>query len=469
MPPIARQTNDDGPPQIHGPRVVGATPARPFLFQIPATGAGPLVYRAQGLPPGLSLNAQSGVIGGAVKYASLSLVKLEVSGPRGAASRNLTIVAGQHQLAQTPPMGWNSWNAHGCGVTGARVRAAADELVQTGLSRRGYAFVNVDDCWQGQRDARGQIQSNAKFGDIGALAAYVHARGLKFGIYSAPSPLTCAGFAGSYGHEFEDAQTYARWGVDYLKYDYCSYDQVAQTVGRARYAAPFARMRQALDVSGRDIVYSISEYGKSAPWQWAGYAPVEANLWRTSRDVKGNYGSVARTGFSADALGWSRPGAWNDPDMLYLHPLSPPAQMTQMTLWSLRGAPLLIGSDLSQLSPWTLDLLSNSEVIEVDQDPLGASARRVSRSEQSEVWARRLWDGTLAVGLFNRGKAPARVAVSWHDLGITGAQRVRDLWRQTDLGEMDEFAARVEGQGAVLVKVGAPKAGDYVPLWWRGG
>ena len=468
LPAIAHQTND-GSPQIHGPRVVGATPARPFLLLIPATGTGPLLYSARGLPAGLSLDAQTGVISGAVKTASLSLAKLHVSGPLGTATRNLTIIAGRHQLAQTPPMGWNSWNAYGCGVTGEKVRAAADDLVKSGLARRGYALVNVDDCWQGARDESGQITANSKFGDMKALGDFIHARGLKFGIYSAPSPQTCAGFVGSYGHEFDDAKTYGRWGVDYLKYDYCGYDSVAREVGRERYLAPFARMRTALDVAGRDIVYSISQYGKSEVWQWAGRAPVGANLWRTSRDLKGNYGSVARIGFAQDGLAnWAAPGRWNDPDMLYLHKLSPPAQMTQMTLWSLLAAPLLIGSDIAKLSPLSLDLLANSEVIEVDQDPLGIGARRVARNGQTEVWARPLWDGTVAVGVFNRGSEAAKVVVNWKELGLSGAQPARDLWRKTDLGELESLTATVLPRGAVLVKVGRPKARDYVPVWWRG-
>ena len=466
--PVIAHATADGPPQIHGPRVVGATPGRPFLFSVGATGSGPLLYRARGLPQGLGIDERTGLISGAIARASLSLVQLEVSGPQGRALRNLVVIAGEHQLAQTPPMGWNSWNAFGCGVTEKRVRAAADELIETGLARRGYRTVNIDDCWQGTRDATGELRPNSRFGDLQKLGEALHARGLQFGIYSAPSPLTCAGFAGSYGHEFDDARSYARWGVDYLKYDYCGYDSVAQGVGRARTAVPFALMRRALDASGRDIVYSISQYGRDAVWQWAGAWPVGANLWRTSRDVKGSYGSVARLGFANSEIGkWAAPGRWNDPDMLFLHRLSPDAQMTQMTLWSLRAAPLLIGSDIARLSPWTLDLLSNSEVIEVDQDPLGIAARRVARAGSTQVWARPLWDGTLAVGLFNSGPLPADVAVNWSDLGIEGAQAVRDLWRQRDLGPQTQFAATVAPQGALLLKLGTPRASDWVPSWWR--
>ena len=465
--PVIAAADNEGAPRLHSARVVGATPGRPFLFLIAATGAAPFQFSARDLPAGLILDENTGVISGALTYAGASVVRLEARNSLGAATRNLTIVGGRHLLAQTPPMGWNSWNAYGCGVTGARVRRAAADLVSSGLARRGYNYVNVDDCWQGARAASGQMQSNARLGDMAQLGRDIHARGLKFGLYSSPGPRTCAGFEGSWRHEFDDAATYASWGVDYLKYDYCTYDQVAQEVGRARAIAPFARMRDALDVAGRDIVYSVCQYGKNQVWQWAALPPVSADLWRTSRDVKGNYGSVARIGFGQGELfNFGGPGRWNDPDMLYLHRLGPHEQLTQMTLWSLLAAPLLIGSDIGELSPFSLDVLSNSEVIEVDQDPLGIGARRVAQSGATQVWARPLWDGTLAVGLFNRGNAPAKVAARWSDLKIGGARAVRDLWRQREIGDFaSEYAVEVAPHGAVLIRVGTPQASDYVPQW----
>ena len=274
---------------------------------------------------------------------------------------------------------------------------------------------------------------------------------------------------GSFGHEFDDARTFANWGVDYLKYDYCSYDAVKQTPGQKGVIEPFALMRQALDVAGRDIVYSVANSGKSEDWTWAGRGPVYADLWRTARDIKGNYASMARIGFAQNGLGqWAAPGRWNDPDMLYLHKLTPHQQITQMTLWSLLAAPLFIGSDIEKLSPFTLDVLGNSEVIEIDQDPLGIGARRVSQVGQSEVWARPLWDGTVAVGLFNRGKTTTKVTVNWREIGLSGALPVRDLWQQRDLGAFsDSYSVDVAAQGAALVKIGTPNARDYVPIWMR--
>ena len=457
-----------GAPQIHGARVVGATPKLPFLFQVAATGDEPLLYQTTGLPPGLILDAQTGIIRGKVNYAGTTQVPIRVSNARGAATRTLTFIAGRYQLAQTPPMGWNSWNAYGCGVTENRVKAAADDLVKSGLARRGYRFVNVDDCWQGARDRRG-LRPNQKFGDMKELGIYLHARGLKFGIYSSPARVTCAGYAGSFGHEFEDARTFADWGVDYLKYDYCSYARDARTVGRQGTIEPFVIMRTALDNSGRDIVYSVANSGKAQEWQWAGLPPVRANLWRTSRDIKGNYASMARIGFGqGDLYNWAAPTRWNDPDMLYLHRLKPDEQITQMTLWSLLAAPLLIGSDIAQLSPFTLDVLGNSEVIDIDQDPLGIGARRVNQVGQTEVWARPLWDGTVAIGLFNRGETAANVRVNWSEIGLAGAHNARDLWRQRDLGEFSGgYSADVAAHSAALVKVGVPTARDYVPVWLR--
>ena len=465
LPQIAHIENG-GAPQIHGARVVGATPGLPFLFSVAATGDEPLLYQADHLPPGLILDAQTGIIRGRVRYVGTTIVPIRVSNARGVATRNLTIIGGRHQLAQTPPMGWNSWNAYGCGVTGEKVRAAAEDLVKSGLAKRGYQYINVDDCWQGTRDNNGALRPNSKFGAMKELGDFIHARGLKFGIYSAPSAVTCAGYAGSFGHEISDAQTFASWGVDYLKYDYCSYDKVARNVGRQGVIEAFAIMRTALDASGRDIVYSISRYGRDQDWTWAGFAPVNANLWRTSRDVKGNYGSVSRVGFGQDGLyNWAAPTRWNDPDMLYLHKLKPHEQLTQMTLWSLLAAPLLIGSDIEELSPFTLDVLGNAEVIEIDQDPLGIGARRVHKVGLTEVWARPLWDGTVAVGLFNRGKTAAKVRVDWSDIGLAGAVPVRDVWQQRELGSRENYAVEVASHGAALVKVGTPNARDYVPIW----
>lgn len=452
-------------PAIHGPRVTGATPGRDFLFKIPATGQMPLTFRAENLPTGLTLNPFNGVISGSLKNAGTSVVKLTVLNEKGKASRNLTIVGGEHKLAQTPPMGWNSWNIYYCGVDEKKVRDATDWIIKTGLDKHGYQYVNIDDCWQADRAADGEVQDNKKFGDMKVLSDYVHGQGLKFGIYSSPGPKTCAGYTGSYQHEEQDAKTYAKWGVDYLKYDWCSYGDVATGEAREKYKKPYRVMGEALDKCGRDIVYSLCQYGMDNVWEWGADANVHGNLWRTTGDIGPSYKSMAGIGFSqAGHEKYAGPGHWNDPDMLFVHALKPNEQITHISLWSLLAAPLLIGSDISKLDQFSIDVLNNDEVIEVDQDPLGQQASRVVKANLTEVWVRPLWDGTLAVGLFNRGVQKTKVTATWADLKLQGAQNVRDLWAHKDLGKSNgEFSADVPGHGAILVKIGTPNAADYKP------
>ena len=476
-PPMPIASGVPPAPAIHGPRIVGAAPGRPFLFLIPATGQGPLTFSAGNLPPGLSLDPEAGIISGSLQRAGETVVQLAVTGPRGRAARKLLIVGGEGKLALTPPMGWNSWNIWAGAVTDEKVRDAADWMVKSGLAAHGYQYLNIDDTWEGRRDADGEIQPNEKFGDMKALADYVHSKGLKLGLYSSPGPQTCAGHEGSYQHEHQDARTYARWGIDYLKYDWCSYGGVAKDAGLAELQRPYRTMRAALDASGRDIVYSLCQYGMGSVWEWG--ADVGGNLWRTTGDITDTWGSLSRIGFGHDGRErFVGPGRWNDPDMLVVGKLgwgSAPRdtrlthneQITHITLWALLAAPLLLGCDLSQLDQkhcfrFTLDLLTNDEVIDVDQDPLGQAAGPRAAHGLTEVWARPLWDGTLAVGLFNRGPVRAQVTARWADLGLSGPQAVRNLWQKRDLGTFaDSFTASVVSHGAVLVKIGRPQRTDW--------
>ncbi|HEX5475340.1 MAG TPA: NPCBM/NEW2 domain-containing protein [Vicinamibacterales bacterium] len=465
-PAAAIASSRGGPTRINGPRVVGTTPGRPFFFLIPATGEGPLTYAATALPDGLSLDSKTGIITGTVARAGASEVALHVSGPSGQASARLTIRAGEHELAQTPPIGWNSWNVWAEAVDAAKVRAAADAMVSSGLAAHGFRYINIDDTWEAGRDANGEIQTNEKFGDMKALADYVHAKGLGLGIYSSPGPKTCAGFTGSYHHEAQDAATYAKWGIDYLKYDWCSYSEVAgRTPTLDQMKQPYALMRGALDKTDRDIVFSLCQYGMGDVWEWG--AEVGGNVWRTTGDITDTWQSLAGIGFNQNGHErFAAPGHWNDPDMLvvgrlgwgpHIHPtrLTPDEQITHITLWSLLAAPLLIGADMSALDQFTTDLLGNDEVLAIDQDAAGHAARRVARDGGLEVWARPLADGSVAVGLFNRSPYAATVTARWADLGLSGPRAVRDLWRQKDLGTFTEaFAAPVPSHGAVLVKIG---------------
>lgn len=474
-PPVVAAPTDDPKPAIHGPRVVGTTPGNPFLHLIPATGEKPLRYGASGLPDGITLDPTSGILSGSATTAGTSVVTLAVSGPQGTATRKLVIVAGKDKLALTPPLGWNSWNVWAGAVDDAKVRAAGDQFISSGLAAHGYSYVNIDDCWQGKRDARGVLQPNSKFPNMKATADYLHARGLKMGIYSSPGPKTCAGFEGSYQHEAQDAKTWAGWGVDYLKHDWCSYGDVATGDGLERQIKPYRTMRTALDKAPRDIVYSLCQYGMGDVWTWGDRPDVRANLWRTTGDIVDTWNSMATIGFSHDNRSPSaRPGGWNDPDMLVvgrvgwgpnLHPtrLNPHEQLTHMSLWSLLASPLLIGCDLTQLDNFTKSLLLNDEVLDINQDPLGKAAVRVQKNGQTEVWARPLFDGTQAVGLFNRGREPMDVNVAMADLKVGGRQPVRDLWQRKDLGTQSELRFTVPAHGVILVKVGKPTRTEYTP------
>lgn len=452
-------------PAIHAPRITGATPGHPFLYRIPATGEPPLRFSATNLPPGLKLDPATGIITGALAAEGRTPVGLTVEGSRGRASSTLTIVGGERMLALTPPMGWNSWNVWGTSVDDAKVRAAADWMVKSGLAAHGYQYINIDDAWEAGRDAEGRIQANEKFPDMKALADYVHSLGLKLGIYSSPGPKTCAGYEGSYQHEELDAQQWAAWGIDLVKYDWCSYGDIAKDDSLEELQKPYKIMRAALDGCGRDIVYSLCQYGMGKVSEWG--AQVGGNYWRTTGDITDTWASLSGIGFGQNGLEqWAGPGHWNDPDMLIvgkvgwgpsLHDtrLTPHEQVTHITLWSLLASPLLVGCDLSQLDEFTLAVLTNPEVLEVNQDPLGRQARRVAEGDQVEAWARPLADGSTAVGLFNRGRAEAPVTVKWSDLGLSGKQTVRNLWLRKDEGVHEgSFTAGVPRHGAVMLRVG---------------
>ncbi|HTS71906.1 MAG TPA: glycoside hydrolase family 27 protein [Terriglobia bacterium] len=355
-------------------------------------------------------------------------------------------------LAVKPPMGWNSWYGNTMQVTDALIRAQADAMVENGMKALGYEYVNLDDGWQGARDARGVIHGSKDFPDMKALADYIHGKGLKFGVYSSPGPLTCGKREGSYRHEELDAQTYAAWGVDFLKYDWCSASKVYKP---EEMQAAYKKMGDALKRTGRPMIYSLCQYGLERVWTWA--PSVGGNMWRTTGDLDYNYDRVSLVGFQQDGLErFAGPGHWNDPDMLLvgLKKLNGDENRTQMSLWCLLAAPLLASADLSTASPATLAILTNPEVIAVDQDAAGVQGHRVAAEGPLEVWMKPLADGSKAVGLFNRGEGPNPVTVSFKDVGVNGSATVRDLWAGKDLGKFqDSFTADVPMYGVVLVKI----------------
>ncbi len=491
-------------PRVNGPRVFGVRPGSPFLYTVPATGQRPLEYAAEGLPAGLKLDAATGRITGIIPEAGEHSVTLRVKNALGAAEKPFRIVV-DDRIALTPPMGWNSWNCWGGAVSQDKVLSSARAMAGQGRRDHGWSYVNIDDGWQGVRGGEfNAIQPNPKFPDLRALGESIHALGLRFGIYSTPWQGTYEGHVGSSSdhedgsydwvkagdhNEFyrigkdeknrgekkranwnfgrfsfvqNDAAQWAAWGVDYLKYDWSPND-----------AAHISPMSQALRTSGRDIFYSLSN---TAPYGLAPDLVRLANAWRTTGDIQDTWQSMSRIGFAQDR--WAPhngPGHWNDPDMLVVgrlgwgpNPrptrLTPDEQYTHISLWCLLSAPLLLGCDIVQLDDFTRGLLTNDEVLEIDQDALGKQATQISHESDKIIYAKALEDGSTAVGLFNLGAAETAIAVHWGpggELSRPASTRlmVRDLWRQHDLGDFSgAFETKVPAHGVVLLRLSPSKS-----------
>ena len=382
----------------------------------------------------------------------------------GIAAVGFLAAAGQLQaldngLARTPPMGWNSWNKFACNVSEDLIKQAADAMVSSGMQDAGYQYVVIDDCWQVDRDAQGNIVPDAKHfpSGIKSLADYVHGKGLKFGIYSDAGTGTCQNRPGGRGYEFQDARQYAAWGVDYLKYDWCNHStQDSQ--------ASYSIMRDALKKSGRPIVFSLCEWGSTKPWLWAGDV---GNLWRSTGDIVdkwegsekwGGLGVVQILDLQDGLQSYAGPGHWNDPDMLEVGNggMNLTEYRAHFSMWCLLASPLMAGNDIRSMSADIHDILTNKEVIAIDQDPLGREGHRVKRADGLEVWAKQLADGGRAVALLNRTGAEANITVSWTDIGypVHVPAKVRDLWAKKDLGEKTgSFSASVPSHGVVMVRI----------------
>lgn len=482
-------------PRINSATVFGVRPGSPFQFRIAATGDRPIVFTASSLPAGLSLDEQTGMITGKLETQGSYNVKLKATNAKGVAEKSLRIVCGD-KIALTPPMEWNSWNCFAGEVSAEKVKRAADAMVKTGLVNHGWTYVNIDDFWQNHRDSKdeslrgefrddaGNIIPNARFKDMKALADYVHGLGLKIGLYSSPGPWTCGGCAGSYGYEKQDAESYARWGFDYLKYDWCSYGNVINGMpGNDPYKvsslsykggnelsiakAPFTLMGKYLQQQPRDIVFSLCQYGMSDVWKWGD--SVGGSCWRTTNDITDTWSSVSNIALAQDkAAPYAKPGNWNDPDMLVLgtvgwgnphaSKLKPDEQYLHFSLWSLFSAPLLIGCDMEKLDDFTLNLLTNDEVIAINQDALGKQAICQLKKDDLRVYVKELEDGSRAVGFCNFGLEPINIPFSdFQQLGLKGKLKVRDLWRQKDIARIDvkkdKLPIRVPAHGVLLVKV----------------
>lgn len=487
-------------PRINGPKVVGVRPTSEFSFTIPVTGRKPLTLKAQGLPKGFVLDQKTGRITGRVAKAGEYVVQLTASNTLGVYQRELRIVVGE-QLALTPPLGWSSWNCWQGIVNQEHILNAAKAMVDKGLINHGWTYINIDDGWQGIRGGKyNAILPNPKFPDMQGLVDEIHAMGLKAGIYSGPWVGTYYGHVGEYSDNADgtydwikdgihdenyrykktneagknlhginyhhgkysfvknDVQQWMDWGFDYLKYDWNPNDYYH-----------VKEMYDALRAYKHDVVYSLSN---SSPYADAPVFEKFANVWRTTGDIKDSWDRVVSLGFSQ--MKWAPfcgPGHWSDPDMLVvgilscgskLHftKLTADEQYSHISLWSLLSSPLLIGCDMAQMDDFTLNLFTNDEVIEVNQDPLGKMAMPILEKGDGIVYEKTLEDGSLAVGFFNKGLVSIEMAVTWGNLGVRGKQTVRDLWRQKDLGEFEkEFKTTVIPHGVVFVKIypGNPK------------
>jgi alpha-galactosidase len=481
-------------PRITGARVFGVRPGSPFHFLVTATGDRPMVFSAKGLPQGLKINPETGLITGVVSKLGTYAVILGAKNAKGKVQKNLRIECG-NQIALTPPMGWNSWNCFAQEVSADKVKRAANAMVKSGLINHGWTYINIDDFWENNRDSKdqsirgkfrdgaGNIVPNSRFVDMKGLADYVHGLGLKIGLYSSPGPWTCGGCAGSYGHEKQDAESYAQWGFDYLKYDWCSYGNVINGLpdndplkvsslsyngGKELNTAmkPFKEMGEYLRQQPRDIVFSVCQYGMSDVWTWGG--SVGGNSWRTTNDITDTWVSVKNIVLDQDkSAPYAKPGNWNDPDMLVVghvgwgnpHPskLRPDEQYLHISLWSLFSAPLLIGCDMEKLDDFTLNLLTNDEVIEVNQDPLGKQATCAQTIGDLRIYVKELEDGSKAVGFCNFSTEIIDLTYKDFDkIGINGKFKVRDIWRQKDITNIEtktgQLALKVPVHGVLLYK-----------------
>lgn len=480
-------------PRINGPKVYGARPGADFLYRIPATGERPMTFSAAGLPKGLKLDRETGIIRGKVKKAGTYEVTLRAENRLGSAERAFRVVIGD-KICLTPPLGWNSWNCWGNSVSQEKVMSSAKALLEKGLADYGWSYINIDDGWQGLRGGKYRaIQPNSKFPDMKGLADFLHGNGLKLGIYSGPWVATYAGHIGSscdnpegtywwvergmvdsvwkldrsklkrdsiwyfgaYSFAANDAKQWAEWGVDYLKYDWhCNDAWWLRDMGRA------------LRATGRDIVYSISNHSRVT------LGPVlkeEAQCWRTTGDIRDNWKSMSTIGFEGQDrwAGFKEPGNWPDADMLVVGKvgwgpkthwtgLTPDEQYTHISLWSILASPMLIGCDMADMDEFTISLLCNSEVLDVHQDPLGIQGARVYGGPDYATYVKPLEDGSVAVAMFNLSEEPRKIGFIPYSLGLYGKQTVRDLWRQQDIAtvaQRDRWETEVAPHGVCFVRV----------------
>lgn len=465
-------------PQINSPKVFGVRPGSPFLYTVVATGKRPMKFTAYQLPIGLNIDEKTGIITGKIEKAGRYYIVVRADNDLGGDYRKVIIECGD-KICLTPPMGWNSWNCWGPQVDEKKVKDAADFMSRE-LINHGWTYINIDDGWESKtRTKDGVISGNEKFPDFLKLSDYIHSKGLKFGIYSSPGAATCGGYLGSYQYEDIDAQTWAKWGVDFLKYDFCYYRELLSVQTENLIKAPYEKMKEALDNTNRDITYCIG-YGAPNVWYWGQEAG--GNMWRTTRDITDEWNIVTAIGCFQDVCAFkTKPGNYNDADMLVVGKLglgwgekvhetklSPDEQYSHVSLWSILSSPLLIGCDMNDMDDFTLNLLTNDEVISVNQDPLVRPANKILTPE-GQIWYKELEDGSVAVGLFNIDPCfilwdqnenekiqneKHKMTLNFADINLKGRYIVRDLWRQQDLGLFnDSFSTEVAYHGVTFVRL----------------
>jgi len=468
-------------PRINGPALYGARPGRQFVYRIPTQGLRPMRFEVKDLPAGLVLDADKGIITGLTpgKNGDYAMTFM-AENSHGKARHPFKLVVGD-KLALTPPAGWNSWGGYMLMVSDKVMRQAADLMVEKGLADVGFQYVSIDDCWMRispenhaardegrkkkhegfdydgligeERDAQGNILPNRNFPDMKAMVDHIHGYGLKAGLYSSPGPVTCQTFAGSYGHEPQDAEQYARWGFDLLKYDQCSGGKILGALKRKnpdfKPVEFWEPMAEALRSQDRDVLFNLCEYGDSDPWTWAHQLDIQS--WRTGGDLNHNvktYFSEALR-LATDLRAYSKPGQWNDPDFMYIHkirdhrhmvapsveiPLDTNQRYQYVTLWSIICAPFFFSCDLDVIDEFTIRLLANADVVGINQDELGKVAEVVRRTDDEVVMIKPLADGSRAVALFNRNatsEAEIKLDAAW--LGSPAPAVILDAWRQRNV------------------------------------
>lgn len=474
-------------PRINGAKITGASSGKPFLFAIAASGERPMTFDAENLPTGLTLNRDNGIITGSCAQAGNYPVTITATNSRGVCRDMLEIVIGGG-LALTPHMGWNSWYIYQTDVTQKLMEKSAQAMYEEGLVNFGYTFVNIDDGWEVKADSDdpviggpvrnpdGTIRTNKNFPNMKGLADYIHKLGMKAGLYSSPGPTTCGYYTGSYKHEAQDVKTYADWGFDFLKYDWCYYGNEVKSWKpdggylQEELEKPYRLIGKHIREANRDIILNMCQYGIGEVWKWG--KEVGGNSWRTTGDLgfstKDNVTNMFRIGFFQEQIrDYSGPDGWNDPDYLLFgniydwekkaivpSPYSPSEHYTCMTLWCMLSAPLIFSGEIIGIDDFTKNILCNAEVIDIDQDKSGKPGYCVNKKDMIEIWKKDLHDGNTAIAIFNKRPMETSVTVDWKALGYEDTYQVRDLWRQVDLGKTSSVKSfDISRHGCVMLKM----------------